>query len=114
MLVFFTGIMPAMCHSLCIHCVCACVRARVRVCACVCACVRAGGWVRAVCGLCKSFTCILPVVEAVGDLYCAVAFSLLPALRRAVIPNAARSYPPPLVLPRPLSFPRGGWGTITW
>ena len=24
------------------------------------------------------------------------------------------NYPPPLVLPRPLSFPRRGWGTVTW
>ena len=22
--------------------------------------------------------------------------------------------PPPLVVPHPLSFPRGGWGTVTW
>ena len=22
--------------------------------------------------------------------------------------------PPPLVVPHPLSFPGGGWGTVTW
>ena len=22
--------------------------------------------------------------------------------------------PPPPVVPHPLSFPRGGWGTVTW
>ena len=22
--------------------------------------------------------------------------------------------PPPLVVPHPLSFPVGGWGTVTW
>ena len=22
--------------------------------------------------------------------------------------------PPPIVVPHPLSFPRGGWGTVTW
>ena len=22
--------------------------------------------------------------------------------------------PPPLVVPHPLSFPKGGWGTVTW
>ena len=28
-------------------------------------------------------------------------------------PERTRVPPPPLVLPHPLSFPRGGWGTVT-
>ena len=28
--------------------------------------------------------------------------------------SVAYCYPPPLVVPHPLSFPRGGWGTVTW
>ena len=30
------------------------------------------------------------------------------------IPTCPTSTPPPLVVPHPLSFPRGGWGTVTW
>ena len=28
--------------------------------------------------------------------------------------NQVFSYPPPLVVPHPLSFPGGGGGTVTW